>query len=105
MSSTHHVPAAQLMDYILERGRAGEHLLFDDTLIRATFSPEFGLPNQGAEGLARVTTTLKTLTQLGTIGGTREFIARLPRDLQEQVCFHYFQILESVASTEEVVLH
>ena len=105
MSTTHHMPAEKLMHYILERGRAGDHLLFEDSLIRSTFAPEFGLPDQGDGGFERVKRALETLSHLGTIGGTREFIARLPRDLQEQICFHYFQILEDGSREGKPVLH
>jgi hypothetical protein len=105
MNQTHHTPPEQLLQYILERGRAGEHVLFDESLIRATFAPEFGLPDHGEDGLVRVKEALETLSHLGTIGGTREFISRLPRGLQEQICFHYFQILEAEASRAPAVLH
>ena len=62
MSQTHHIPPEQLLQYILERGRAGEHVLFDESLIRATFAPEFGLPDHGEDGLVRVKEALETLT-------------------------------------------
>ena len=106
MKFTPHQPAQDLLHYILHRGSVGDHVLFSDELIRATF--EAGDPSSertSEVGFARVAETLETLTHLGTIQATRDFITRLPSDLQEQICFHYFRLVEGVSSSERGFLH
>ena len=96
----------QLMNYIMERGLAGDHILFDRTLIRSTFS-HLALEDldRGEEGFERVSETLHTLARLGSVRENREFISRLPRTLQELLCFHYFQLLERHHVTDPQAIH
>jgi len=94
------------MNYIVERGLAGDHILFDRTLIRSTFS-DLALEelDQGEEGFERAADALNILSKLGSVEENRDFISRLPQSLQELLCFHYFQLLERHSEAEPQQLH
>ena len=95
-----------LMSYIVELGLVGDNILFDRALIHSTFS-DLALEelDQGEQGFERAADALHILAKLGSVEENRDFISRLPRALQELLCFHYFQLLERHHGTEAQLVH
>lgn len=102
--------AEQTLHFVFDRGLAGQHLLFDMSLIRETFDdgategdalPD-GLDERNIDWSDRVGRALRHIAALPSMDEQRQFVTALPRALQHRLCFHYFALLDDRA---ERVLH
>jgi hypothetical protein len=98
--------ARDTFSFLLDSGLQGHHLLFDVGLIRRTFEQDAREPfDTNAEWPLRVRQALEHITQLPSLWEQRQFVAFLPIELQERLCFHYFAILDAQAAQARVTLH
>ncbi|NUN16111.1 MAG: hypothetical protein HUU55_20995 [Myxococcales bacterium] len=87
--------AKNVLDYILFAGQSGNHLLFDLPLIRRTFARATrGRYEERAKQRAKVERALYYLAELPSIDEQRRFITVLPPEMQEMICYYYFDLLE-----------
>jgi len=84
-----------LLDYIINQGLKGNHILFDNEQIRKAFSRQGdALAELGAKRIQEVRDALREIFAIPGMDEKREFIAQLPEEIQSILVLLYFQILE-----------
>jgi hypothetical protein len=83
--------------FVLSEGRKGNHLLFDPETIRVTFTrdpSELSVLFQSK--MDEINTVLNQTFQFASFEEKREFIRKLPGEIQQAMVFGYFQLLEGM---------
>lgn len=84
-----------LLDYIISQGLKGNHILFDNEQIRRAFAKRGEeLMDLGSKRIQDVREALREIFSMTSMEERREYIARLPEEIQSVLIFLYFQILE-----------
>lgn len=94
------------LEYVISQGLKGNHILFDNEQIRRAFSKgDLELTSLGVERVHEVRGALHEIFELGNTEERRDYISRLPDEIQHILVFLYFQILEKNILAQKTKLH
>jgi len=83
------------LDYVISQGVKGNHVLFDVEIIRRAFEKgHTQLASLGVERVKEVREALRDIFDIPGVDDKRDYIQRLPEEVQHILVFLYFQILE-----------
>ncbi len=89
------VAQPSVLEYILDMGMKGNHLLFNNQRIREAFQRNNEeLADLGSEKVGELRRILKEIFQIPDLEGKKEYIEHLPEEIQHVLIFLYFQIVE-----------
>jgi hypothetical protein len=84
-----------VLEYILDLGMKGKHLLFENQIIREAFQKNNEeLADLGSERVGELRRVLREIFQIPDLEGKKDYISTLPEDTQHVLIFLYFQIVE-----------
>jgi len=87
--------SSSFLEYVITQGLKGHHILFDNEQIRRAFAKgDVELTSLGVDRVHEVREALREIFEMGSTEDRREYIARLPEEIQHILVFLYFQILE-----------
>jgi len=95
------------LDYVISQGVKGNHVLFDVEIIRRAFEKgHTQLASLGVERVKEVREALRDIFDIPGVDDKRDYIQRLPEEVQHILVFLYFQILEkNILSQKKNRLH
>ncbi len=98
--------ANSFLEYLISQGLQGNHILFSNDQIRRAFSKsEHELERLGSQKVEQVREVLREILTLPNMEEKKEFIQRLPEDIQNIIILLYFQILEKNLLSKKPKLH
>lgn len=94
------------LEYVIQLGVHGNHILFDNDRIRETFAKrEEDLADLGSELVAQVRGALGQVLNIPDVDGKKNFIAGLPPQIQHVLIFLYFQMVEKTMLLNQKQYH
>ena len=94
------------LEYLISQGLKGNHLLFDNHQIRRAFAHNpREIEKLGVEKLREVKEAFQHILQLQDIWEKKEYIAKLPEEIQNIIIQLYFQLLEKNLLSKKPRLH
>jgi len=94
------------LEYLISQGLKGNHLLFDNYQIRRAFTKNpTELEKLGVQKLREVKEAFRHILELQDIWEKKEYIAKLPEEIQNIIILLYFQILEKNLLSQKPRLH
>ena len=83
------------LEYVIYLGAQGNHVLFDNARIREAFSKrEEDLADLGSTLVSEVREAINRVFSIPEFEAKKQYIASLPRDVQDVLIFLYFQMIE-----------
>jgi hypothetical protein len=94
------------LDYIISQGLKGNHILFDNDLIRRAFARgDIALTALGTNRVKEVRDALRDIFSIPSTEDKRDYISHLPEEVQHILVYLYFQILEKNILSKKNRLH
>jgi hypothetical protein len=103
MDDTH---SNSFLEYVISQGLRGNHILFDNDQIKRAFAKgDLELTTLGVERVREVREALRDIFEMAGTEERRDYITRLPEEVQHILVFLYFQILEKNILAQKSKLH
>jgi hypothetical protein len=94
------------LEYVIQLGAHGNHVLFDTDRIREAFSKkEEELADLGSELVLQVRQAIREVLAIPEFEGKKHYISSLPRDVQHVLIFLYFQMIEKSIYLDQKKYH
>ena len=90
------------LEYVIQLGMQGNHVLFDNDRIRMAFTREEDeLMFIGTEHVEEVREAIRNIMSIPQFESKKDYISSLPSDIQDVIIFLYFQMIEKTITTNQ----
>jgi len=94
------------LEYLIELGQRGNHVLFDTDTIKKAFAREANdLSGINQKKVAEVNRAIRDIVMIQGLDSKRDFIRELPDDVQDVIVHLYFQMIDRSLATDEQTKH
>jgi len=97
---------AKDLEYLIELGLKGNHLLFEDELVREVLrSDEKDLVTMGEKNIEEVSTCFYKVLSAPNIFEARQAIFNMPYNIQKVLAFIYFKLIDLSPEESRLTIH
>ncbi len=95
-----------VLEYIVDLGIKGNHLLFDNERIREALRKDLGnLAEDGSLDVDEVNRVIREIFAIPGFEEKKDYIENLPMEVQDVIIILYFQLIDRNMMTDDMIVH